>query len=146
MNRTDENLTTAYTHTTGEISRTDAKATGLLTLHGLLVAGLSLLDSPCTLSVVLAVIGGVALVLGVVGGVLVLRPRIPVNGGSDRANFGYWATASAADIEAAMTEDRRIARIQALSCVALRKMRMLRLSADATLAAVAAIAAAILVG
>lgn len=146
MNRTDENLSTAYTHTTGEISRTDAKASGLLTLHGLLVAGLSLLDSPCTLSVALAVIGGVALVVGVVGGVLVLRPRIPVGGGSDRANFGYWATADSESIAAAMAEDRRIARIQALSCVALRKMKLLRIAADATLVAVAAIAAAILVG
>ncbi|MEU2674195.1 Pycsar system effector family protein [Streptomyces sp. NPDC007164] len=147
MDRTDTNLDSALTHTVSEISRTDTKAGLLLTLDGLLVAALSFLGTDIDgLALVLAVVGSVALVGGVVLALLVIRPRLAAPGQivSDRAHFGFYATAELAEIADALTGDRRLARLQALSRIALRKMAQLRRSGDASLVAVMAIGAAIL--
>lgn len=141
----DRGVADALAHTTGEIARTDTKAGALLTLDGLLVAALSLMDGhPSVASVVLAVIGGLALVAGVIGAVLVIRPRVPRDGGPDKGSFAYFAQASETEIRTRLNGDNRVVRLQALSEVALRKMRALRVAGDATLVAVAGIAAAIL--
>ncbi|MEU4502637.1 Pycsar system effector family protein [Streptomyces sp. NPDC024089] len=141
MDRTDSNLDSALTHTVSEISRTDTKAGLLLTLDGLLVAALSFLGTDIDgLALVFALVGAVVLAL------LVIRPRLAAPGQtvSDRAHFGFYATAEPAEIAEALTGDRRPARLQALSRIALRKMTQLRRSGDASLVAVIAIAAAIL--
>ena len=147
MDRTDSNLDSALTHTVSEISRTDTKAGLLLTLDGLLVAALSFLGTDVDgLALTLAAVGAVALVGGVVLALLVIRPRLAAPGQtvSDRAHFGFYATAEPAEIAEALTGDRRPARLQALSRIALRKMTQLRRSGDASLIAVITIAAAIL--
>ncbi|WP_406501941.1 DUF5706 domain-containing protein [Streptomyces sp. NBC_01590] len=147
MDRTDANLDSALTHTVSEISRTDTKAGLLLTLDGLLVAALSFLGTDIDgLALVVALVGAVALVGGVVLALLVIRPRLAAPGQtvSDRAHFGFYATAEPAEIAEALAGDRRPARLQALSRIALRKMTQLRRSGDASLVAVIAIAAAIL--
>ncbi|MET9534698.1 Pycsar system effector family protein [Streptomyces sp. NPDC006649] len=144
---TDTSLNAALAHTVSEISRTDTKAGLLLTLDGLLVAALSFLGTHVHgLALVLAVLGAVALVGGVVLALLVIRPRLVAPGQtvSDRGHFGFYATAEPAEIAAALTEDRRPARLHALSRIALRKMVQLRRSGDASLLAVVTIAAAIL--
>ncbi|MEU2086784.1 Pycsar system effector family protein [Streptomyces albus] len=142
--RTDANLDSALQHATTEIGRTDSKAAALLTLDGLLVAALSLLDGGLgTVSLVLAVIGGVALAAGVLGALLVVRPRLP-RGEADRCNFAYFAQADAQTLQEGLAEDRRLPRLQALSALALRKMRALRIAGDATAVAVVTIAAAVL--
>ena len=146
MDRTDENLNRAIDHTASEISRTDSKAGLLLTLDGLLVAALSFLGTDVHgVALVLAVVGAVALVAGVVLALMVIRPRLKAPGGNhDRSSFVHYATADLDEITAGMAEDRRPGRVQVLSRIALRKMRVLQLAGDASLAAVIAIAAAVL--
>jgi hypothetical protein len=139
---TNLNSTIAYAGT--DLSRTDQKAAALLALDGLLVAALSFLGTDLHgLALILAIVGAVALVAGVVLAVLVIRPRLTGRGLQDRASYVYYATADPAAITEALAEDRRIARLQALSRLALRKMRVLQLAGDTTLVAVFTIAAAV---
>lgn len=143
--RTDTNLDEALVHTVADLTRTDTKAGLLLTLDGLLVAALSFLGTGLHgLALILAIAGAVALVGGVVLALLVIRPRLADKGTTDRASYVYFADADPAAIAAALADDRRPARLQALSRTALRKMRVLVWAGDTTLAAVIAIAAAIL--
>ncbi|MFF2964254.1 Pycsar system effector family protein [Streptomyces sp. NPDC057963] len=145
MDRTDTNLDNAISHTVSEISRTDTKAGLLLTLNGLLVAALGLtgtdLHGP---ALVLAVTGVVALVGSVVLALLVIRPRLAGGLIDDRASFAFYAAAAPDEITSALADDRRPARLQALSRLTLRKMRLLIIAGDAALAALVLIAAAIL--
>ena len=142
---TDRNLNAGLAHTVQEITRTDGKAGQLLALDGLLVAALSFLGSDARgASLALAIVGAVALVASVVLALLAVRPRLNPAGGPDKASFVHWATASVEEIEAGLREDRQVSRLRVLSQIAMRKMRMLRLSGDAALAAVVTIAAAIL--
>ncbi|MEU3978456.1 Pycsar system effector family protein [Streptomyces bacillaris] len=143
--RTSTNLDTAIAYAGSDLARTDTKAGLLLTLDGLLVAALSLSGTDFTaLSLVLAVIGAVALVGSVVLSLLVIRPRLNSRNLDDRSSYGYYATADPDEITAALAEDRRPGRLTVLSRIALRKMRLLRVAGDTTLAAVILIAAAIL--
>lgn len=143
--RTSTNLDSAIAYAAADLTRTDTKAGLLLTLDGLLVAALSLTGTDLTgLSLGLGVVGAVALVGSVVLALLVIRPRITGRGLQDRASYTYFATADPAAITEALAEDRRTARLQTLSRLALRKMRLLQLAGDTTLVAVVAIAAAAL--
>ncbi|MFJ9214445.1 Pycsar system effector family protein [Streptomyces sp. NPDC102264] len=144
-NLINKNLDDAVSHTTAEITRTDTKAGQIITLDGLLVAALSFLGTKLDgVALGAALIGALALVTSVVMALTVIRPRFFCKGRTDRASFVFWATADLADIEAGMTEDRRLARVQVLSRITLRKMRFIQLAGDASLIAVIAIAAAIL--
>ena len=143
----EASLTAGLAHTVQDIARTDAKAGVLLTLDGLLVAALSLLGTDARgVSLGLAVAGAIALIASVVLALLVVRPRLNPAGGPDRASFVHWASEELSDeeIEEGLREDRRLPRLRTLSRIAMRKMRVLRLSGDAALAAVVLIAAAIL--
>jgi hypothetical protein len=132
--------TIAYAAT--DLARTDQKAGAVLALDGLLVAALGLIGTDLTgLALALGVIGAVALVGSVVLALLVIRPRIKGRNLQDRASYVYYATADQAAITEALAEDRRIARLQSLSRLALRKMRLLQACGDTTLVAVVAIAA-----
>ncbi|MDX2973819.1 DUF5706 domain-containing protein [Kribbella solani] len=144
--RTEQNLDKAISHTESEISRTDGKASALLTLNGLLVAALSLVGTDVHgVSLAFAVTGALALVAAVVLTLMVVQPRLKAPGGNhDRSSFVYWATATPEDIAAGLKEDRRLARVQVLSRIALRKMRGLRHAGFASLTAVITIAAAVL--
>lgn len=142
--RLDANLSAALDHTVQEIGRTDTKAGVLLGLHSVLVAALALLGHQIPApALVFAIVASLALVTAVVLALLVVRPRLGApNGTNDRSSFVYWATATPEDISAAMTEDRRALRVSALSSIALRKMQVLRHSANATAVAVIALAVA----
>ncbi|MFJ3699562.1 Pycsar system effector family protein [Streptomyces sp. NPDC090052] len=145
--RTDQNLNAMIEHTAGEISRTDTKAGLLLTLDGLLVAALSFLGKDVHgATLAFAFLGAVTLVGSVILAITVIRPRLAAPGQvvSDRGHFGYFATASSEEISETLAEDRRPLRLQALSRIALRKMRYLQAAGDASVVAVLAIAAAIL--
>ncbi|MGQ4517357.1 Pycsar system effector family protein [Streptomyces sp. DW26H14] len=142
--RAEKNLDDAIAHTAGEISRTDGKASFLMTLDGVLIAAVAALGKDIHgAALVAAVIGVVSLVAAAVLGLVVVHPRLRAPGGNhDRASFIYWASASPEDIISGMREDRRIARVQVLSRIALRKMRYLQCSGAASLCAVIAIAIA----
>ncbi|MFJ3184423.1 Pycsar system effector family protein [Streptomyces sp. NPDC086796] len=143
--RTSTNLDAGIAHAASEIARTDTKAGLLLTLDGLLVAALSFLGTDVHgLALILAVAGAIALVGGVILALFVIRPRLSGRAIDDRSSFAYFATADEAGLADAMATDRRPARLQALSRLVLRKMRMLALAGDLSLAAVILIAAAIL--
>lgn len=143
--RTSSNLDTAISYAAADLARTDTKAGLLLTLDGLLVAALSLSGTDLDgLPLVLAVVGAVALIASVVLALLVIRPRLNGRSLDDRSSYGYYAVADPSEITAALAEDRRPGRLTVLSRIALRKMRLLILAGDTTLAAVVLIAAAIL--
>ncbi|MER5617560.1 Pycsar system effector family protein [Streptomyces sp. NPDC002215] len=143
--RTDINLDAAIAKADSDLARTDGKASALLTLDGLLVAALGLGGTGLHgLALVLAVVGAVALIAAVVLAVLVIRPRLGGTDLNDRSSYVYYAEADPAAIADALAADRRPARLQALSRIALRKMRTLRLAGDVSLVAVIAIAAALL--
>ncbi|MGW6741659.1 Pycsar system effector family protein [Streptomyces sp. NPDC055025] len=93
------------------------------------------------LSLLFAIIGAVALVGGVTLALLAIRPRLKGKRINDHASY---ARAEPDAITQALAEDRRPARLQALSTLALQKMQLLRIAGDTTLAAVLTIAAAIL--
>ncbi|MER5733948.1 Pycsar system effector family protein, partial [Streptomyces sp. NPDC002138] len=97
----DRNLDAGLAHTVSEVTRTDTKAGLILTLDGLLVAGLGLIAKGLHgLALVLAVVGAAAVVVGVVLALMVIRPRVAPRTSTDRSSFVYWATAEQADIEA----------------------------------------------
>ncbi|MFJ1647998.1 Pycsar system effector family protein [Streptomyces sp. NPDC088258] len=144
-NRTNTNINDAIAYAASDLSRTDTKAGLLLTLDGLLVAALGLTGTNLhDLSLILAIIGAVALIGGVVLALLVIRPRIAGGRINDRASYAFYATAEPGAIAEALADDRRPARLAALSTLTLRKMKLLALAGDTTLVAVVAIAAAVL--
>ncbi|MFJ2923363.1 Pycsar system effector family protein [Streptomyces sp. NPDC087307] len=143
--RTDINLDSAIAYAAADLARTDTKAASLLTLDGLLVAALSLGATDVHgLALVLAVTGAVALIAGVVLAVLVIKPRLTSKGTTDRASYVYYASADPAAIADALAADRRPARLQALSRIALAKMRMLSAACSVSVVATVTIAAALL--
>lgn len=144
VDRTAQNLADALAQVTNEITKADTKSGLLLTLDGLLVAALSLMGSGGgSASLALQALGGLALTLSVLLAVTVIRPRLAAPGGArDGWSFVTFATASADDIAASMQEDRRTIRLQVLSRIALRKMKIQRAAGDATVIATVAIAAA----
>ncbi|WP_344535943.1 hypothetical protein [Streptomyces albiaxialis] len=89
MNRTDENFAAALAHTTSEISRTDQKASLLLALNGVVLAGLGTIGMDgSAASRAAAYVGGTALVVAVVLGLQVVRPRLGGRGiPADRGSF-----------------------------------------------------------
>jgi hypothetical protein len=146
MASTDENLNRAIDHTASEISRTDQKAGLLLTLDGILVAGLGLLGKDLPVPALVASgVGVIALVAAVVLGLMVVRPRFGYKGVNDKGSFVYWADCTDDEVAASLAEDRRLARIRVLSGIARRKMRFLQRASDASLVAVVALAAAALI-
>ncbi|MGW8558127.1 Pycsar system effector family protein [Streptomyces tubercidicus] len=145
MDRTEQNLTDGLTHVAAEITKADTKAGQILTLDGLLVAALSLMGKGATGAALIAEAGGAfALTSSVLLALLAIRPRLSCGGKADRANFIYWASATPEKIADGLREDRRKARLRALSGIAVRKMRIGRLAGDAAFAATVAIATAAL--
>jgi hypothetical protein len=138
---TDKELDAACAAVTGEIARTDGKASLLLAFNGAGLAGLTTLadhDLP-VLTKAAAVLAVAALGISAVLLLLVVRPRLH---GRDRASFPYWARLSETEIRACMTSDTRTARIRVLSGIAVAKFTQLRRAVDCTLAALAFLALA----
>ncbi|MEV8311883.1 Pycsar system effector family protein [Streptomyces flavidovirens] len=138
---TEKNLDSACASVTGEIARTDSKASLLLAFTGAVLAGLaSAADTQLPLvtkafgTLAVLTLGAAAVLL-----LLVVRPRL---GGTDRASFPYWAQLDEDEIRASMTGDTRAARIRVLSGIALRKYTRLRYAVDTILTALVLLTAA----
>jgi len=146
MEHTERNLSDGLAHITGEITKADTKSGQILTLDGLLVAALSLMGKSGSAAALIAeAVGVLALTVSVLLALLVIRPRLRAPGGNhDRASFIYWATATQEEIKEGMREDRRLARVQVLSRITVRKMLIQRLAGDAAFVATVAIAVAAL--
>ncbi|MFD6185652.1 Pycsar system effector family protein [Streptomyces goshikiensis] len=134
----DRNRDAACATVTGEIARTDSKASLLLAFDGAVLAGLaSLADKD--LSVFTKVVGGLAVLALAAAAVLLLlvvRPCLAVSTAAP-GTFPQWARLEDTELEVAMDQDHRLARIKALSTLAARKFRRLALAVDVILAALA---------
>ncbi|MFF1790775.1 Pycsar system effector family protein [Kitasatospora sp. NPDC058243] len=122
-----------------EIARTDTKASTLLSAGGILAAALGLTTSGghthTASTVIAAAVLGAALVLAA----MVIRPRL---GGDTSGSYLQWADLHPNDIAGEVQQDRRAARLVALSGLCAQKMIILRWATDTTIAAVIAIAIA----
>ncbi|MEU9647254.1 Pycsar system effector family protein [Streptomyces sp. NPDC048188] len=138
----DKNLDAACAAVTGEISRTDAKASLLLAFNGAALAGVaSLADRGLpTATKAAGTLAVLALEAAAVLLLLVARPRL---GGDDRASFPHWARLDDTEILAGMHSDHRAARIRVLSTIAVRKFTHLRRAVDLTLTALLLLALAV---
>ncbi|MFI9788511.1 NUDIX domain-containing protein [Kitasatospora sp. NPDC051984] len=139
--RTEQNLTEALAHVIGDVARTDSKAGLLLGLDGVLAAAVAILAQakgaqPLAIAPVVAI-----LLAATVLAVLVVRPRIAPH---DRSSYAHWATCTRPQLRAELVPDRRLDRLSVLSALCHRKMLLLRWSADITILALAALAAAAL--
>jgi hypothetical protein len=135
----DAALDQAVASVTGELGRTDGKASLLLAFDGAVLAGLaSVADQPLPL---LARISGSAAVLALAVAavllLLVVRPRLTGIGGPARGTFPQWAALDEDEIRAVMQDDTRAARVRTLSAIAVSKFQRLALAVDVSLAAVA---------
>ncbi|MFD9289604.1 Pycsar system effector family protein [Streptomyces sp. NPDC060030] len=133
-----KNLDAACATVTGEIARTDSKASLLLAFDGAVLAGLaSLTDKELPLPAQL--VGGAAGLVLAVAAVLLLLVVRPNLGGRSPApgSFPHWAHLDADAIRASMDADIRAARIKALSTIAVAKYARLARAVDTVLAALA---------
>ncbi|WSI75344.1 DUF5706 domain-containing protein (plasmid) [Streptomyces sp. NBC_01335] len=137
-NTGDRNRDTACAAVTGEIARTDSKASLLLAFTGAVLAGLaSIADKD--LPVFTKVVGGLAVLALAAAAVLLLlvvRPCLTV-GTAAPGTFPQWARLEENELEVAMEQDHRLACIKALSILAARKFQRLTLAVDVILAALA---------
>ncbi|MFJ3176286.1 Pycsar system effector family protein [Streptomyces roseus] len=135
----DRNLDAACATVTGEIARTDSKASLLLAFDGAVLAGLaSVADKD--LPVFTKVVGGLAVLALAAAAVLLLlvvRPCLSVPGRPAPGTFPQWARLEDNALQEAMDQDHRPARVKALSVLAVRKFQRLALAVDVILAALA---------
>lgn len=135
----DAALDQAVASVTGELGRTDGKASLLLAFDGAVLAGLaSIADQPIPLAA--QIFGGAAVLALVVAAVLLLlvvRPRLAGVSGPARGTFPQWAALDEGEIRAAVQDDTRAARVRTLSIIAVAKFERLALAVDVTLAGVA---------
>lgn len=141
----DSRLIRARDHVAAEITRTDTKATALLTAFGIpfavLVATVPGRDFP-TAAAVLAGAGTVGLVAALLTVLLALRPRL---GGTTRGSYLHWAQCTPEDITEDLATDRNAEHIVQLSQAAVQKYKALRRAIDLTAAALCVLALALLV-
>ncbi|MBB6439092.1 Pycsar system effector family protein [Streptomyces candidus] len=134
----DRNLDAACTTVTGEIARTDNKASLLLAFDGAVLAGLaSVADKD--LPVFTKVVGSLAVLTLATAAVLLLLVVRPNLGGGRivREGLPCWARLEENELQEAMGQDTRLARVKSLSLLAVRKFRRLALAVDVILAALA---------
>ncbi|MEU6631762.1 Pycsar system effector family protein [Streptomyces parvus] len=139
----DRNRDAACTGVAGEIARTDSKASLLLAFDGAVLAGLASLaekDLPGFTKIVGA-LAALALAAAAVLLLLVVRPCLAVSPAAPDT-FPQWARLGEDALRAEMEQDRRLARIKALSILAARKFRRLTRAVDIILAALALLTAA----
>ncbi|WP_149826917.1 Pycsar system effector family protein [Streptomyces tailanensis] len=146
MSAADRNLTTAHAEVKAEIARTDTKTGLLLAFVGAVLAGAWTVARDLPLNFPAHVVGGVGMVLLVAAAGLLLRSVRPNIKG--RHGFPLWATLTAEEIAATLSEDTLSADIAGLSRLAVAKFTGLRRAVDLTCAggALLALAAVIAVG
>lgn len=141
---TDRNLDAACTTVSGEIARTDSKASLLLAFDGAVLAGLaSVADKDLPLFT--QAVGGLAalaLAAAAVLLLLVVRPCLTVPGRVAAGTFPQWARMEETVLQELMAEDTRPARIKALSILAVRKYQRLARAVDVILTALILLAVA----
>ncbi|MFE7675820.1 Pycsar system effector family protein [Streptomyces albidoflavus] len=135
----DRNLDAACATVSGEIARTDSKASLLLAFDGAALAGLaSVVDKDLpTFTKVVGALAVLALAAAAVLLLLVVRPCLTASGRPSPGTFPQWALLEENDLQEAMGQDYRPARVKALSILAVRKFRRLALAVDVILAALA---------
>ncbi|MFD3920211.1 Pycsar system effector family protein [Streptomyces sp. NPDC058595] len=140
----DKQLDAACAEVSGQIARTDSKASLLLAFDGAVLAGLaSVADKD--LPLVTQVVGGVAVAFLALAAwllLLVVRPNLGGGNRTVREGFPCWARMEESALRRAMTEDTRIARVKALSGIAVRKFQLLTRAVDIIRAALALLALA----
>lgn len=136
---TDKNLDAACAAVSGEIARTDSKASLLLAFDGAVLAGLaSVADKD--LPLVTQAVGGLAVAFLVLAAwllLLVVRPNLGGGNRTVREGFPRWARMEESALRQAMTQDTRIARLKALSGIAVGKFQLLTRAVDIIRAALA---------
>lgn len=140
VDRLDDALATVL----AQQGRADTKAGLILTVDGILVAGLAALGSRLsTPAAIVAILGAVAVIASATLAVLVMRPRL---GGDARGGYLHWATLADDDaVTEALTEDHRATHLRVMSAITAAKMQLLQRASDSTLLALALLAVAALV-
>ncbi|MEV7190755.1 Pycsar system effector family protein [Streptomyces sp. NPDC093510] len=130
MSAIDSNLTSAHAEVKAEIARTDTKTSLLLAFVGALLAGTWTVAKDASLSLPVYVVGGLGMALLLASAGLLLssvRPNL-----SGRHGFPLWATLSAEEITAHLSEDRRAHDIAGLARIAVTKFTALKRAVDLT--------------
>ncbi|WP_053741722.1 Pycsar system effector family protein [Streptomyces sp. NRRL WC-3618] len=131
MRTTDQNLTAAHAEVKAEIARTDTKTGLLLAFVGAVLAGTWTVARDLPLNTAALTVGGTGMFLLIAAVGLLLRSVRPnLSGGR---GFPLWATLTAEQITAALTEDIG-ADIAGLSRIAVVKFTGLRRAVDLTCA------------
>jgi hypothetical protein len=145
MSAQDTMLASAHAEVKAEIARTDTKTGLLLAFVGAVLAGSWTVARDMPLNLPACIVGGLGMALLVAAAGLLLRSVRPNLGG--RHGFPLWATLTADEITATLTNDRA-ADIAGLSRIAVAKFTGLKRAVDLTCAggALLIIAALITVG
>ncbi|MER5223090.1 Pycsar system effector family protein [Streptomyces flaveus] len=131
MSAPEERLTAAHAEVKAEIARTDTKTGLLLAFVGAVLAGTWTVAKDVPLTVPACVAGSLGMGLLVAAAGLLLRSVRPNLRG--RHGFPLWATLTAEEISATLSEDRS-ADIAGLSRIAVAKFTGLRRAVDLTCA------------
>ncbi|MCT2547381.1 Pycsar system effector family protein [Streptomyces atratus] len=136
---TDQALDHACTTVAAEIARSDSKASLLLAFCGAALAGLvSIADKDLPLiSKAIGAAAAATLVAAAVLLLLVVRPDVGGRSRVVREGFPVWARLDDDTLRASLSEDTRLARIKALSTIAVGKYERLARAVDVILAALA---------
>ncbi|MFJ1796803.1 Pycsar system effector family protein [Kitasatospora griseola] len=147
LDRTDQNLTEALAHTTGDVARSDQKVGVLLGLDGILAAAVAILAQAHGARLAVITPAAALLLAATILAVLAVRPRTEVRDphDHDRSSPAYWAGLGPEQLRAALRPDRRLHRLADLSAICQRKMLLLRWASDVSIAALIALAAAALI-
>ncbi|MET7921056.1 Pycsar system effector family protein [Streptomyces avermitilis] len=132
MSAREPNLTAAHAEVKAEIARTDTKTSLLLAFVGAVMAGGWTVAKDLPLNAVSLAVGGAGMTLLIVAAGLLLRSVRPNIKG--RHGFPLWATLTAEEITAALSENTLSADIAGLSRLAVVKYAGLRRAVDLTCA------------
>jgi hypothetical protein len=143
MSAREQKLTAAHAEVKAEIARTDTKTGLLLAFVGAVLAGAWTVAKDVPLNAVSLAVGGAGMTLLAVAAGLLLRSVRPNTKG--RHGFPLWATLTAEEITAALSEDTLSADIAGLSRLAVVKFVGLRRAIDLTCAGGALLIVAVLI-
>ncbi|WP_306336987.1 Pycsar system effector family protein [Streptomyces sp. KL118A] len=129
---TSENVTAALAEVKAEIARTDNKAALLLAFVGAVFVGGWTVAKDLPRSPTAVVVAGLGTGLLVAAAGLLLGSVRPNLGGSHRRGFPLWATLTAEQLDAELTEYRSTQYIADLSRIALAKFIRLERAVDLT--------------
>ncbi|WP_329337226.1 DUF5706 domain-containing protein [Streptomyces sp. NBC_01352] len=132
MSAREQDLTAAHAEVKAEIARTDTKTGLLLAFAGAVLAGAWTVAKDVPLNAVSLAVGGAGMTLLIVAAGLLLRSVRPNIKG--RHGFPLWATLTAEEITAVLSEDTLSADIAGLSRLAVVKYAGLRRAVDLTCA------------